>query len=291
MKQYKAPLRIDFAGGWSDIPYLIKGKKGYVSNIAIRPFVLLGSNGLDMRHYPRGTGLSTSTSAKLLETMKEKGGLDYLNSKKPEEIAEELFEAENKELGWAIGRQDPYSIVFGGFNCFEFGQTKAQSLPFKIREENLVTLQNNLLLFYSGHSRMAQSIVEQVYNNFDKKESARKALDAIAKCGLDFAINLEQGNVDRCGEIMALNWENQKILAPCSSNSELNEIYDLALMNGALGGKMCGAGGGGAFVFYAKDKNRLRKALESNFESGFELLFEFERRNIIDINKDDVFTS
>ena len=285
MKYYKAPLRIDFAGGWTDIPYLIKGKKGYVSNIAIKPFVLLGENGLDMRQYPRGTGLSTSTSAKILETIKEKGGHDYLNSKKIREIAEELFEAENNELSWAIGRQDPYSIVFGGFNCFEFGQDKAEPLPFKIKEENLKKLKSNLLLFYSGVSRMAQSIVEQVYSNFNSKESARKALDTIGQCGLDFAKNLEQGNLDKCGEIMAVNWENQKILAPVSSNSELDKIYDLAIKNGALGGKMCGAGGGGAFIFYTKDKNMLKKALEANFKSGFELPFEFEHRNIIDINK------
>ena len=271
MKKFKAPLRIDFAGGWTDIPYLIKETNGYVSNVAIRPLVA----------YPRGMGLSTSTSIKLSEMIELKNKKEYLKSRNLEEIAEDLFNLENRDLNWAIGRQDPYSIVFGGFNCFKFSQDSAEIVNLKIPNNNIEKLEKRLVLFYSGVSRDAQKIVEQVYRNFNlEKEKSSRALDKIKECGLKFSQSLERGDLDQCGRIMSANWWAQKELANNSSNKELDEIYDFAFQNGAQGGKLCGAGGGGCFVFYIYDKENLKKALEAKFKKGFVMPFSFEFKDI-----------
>ena len=284
MQKLKAPARIDFAGGWTDIPFLIKGEEGYVSNVAISPLVTLSGDSLDMAIYPRGIGISTSTSVKAVEMAKNRGGLEYFRNKKIQEIAEDLFKCENNGLDWAIGRQDMYSVVFGGFNCFKFTENSGERIPIQISKEYLEELEKGLLLFYSGVSRDAQTVVRQVYENFQKNESARNAVKKIGECGLSFTKNLEAGNIEECAKIMSANWENQKILAPASSNLELDEIYNFALNSGALGGKMCGAGGGGAFIFFARDKEKLSRELTQNFQKGRELPFSFEYRNIAEIN-------
>ncbi len=116
---YKAPLRIDFAGGWTDVPFIMQGKTGIVSNVAIKPLIEYRNGNFNFAGYPRGSGLSTSTAAKVIEMIKAK---NYnAEPKSLPDIAEDLFNLENKELNWAIGRQDQYAIVSGGFNCFEFG--------------------------------------------------------------------------------------------------------------------------------------------------------------------------
>lgn len=281
----KSPLRIDFTGGWTDIPYLIKGFGGYVSNVAISPLVLLKNGELDMGYYPRGTGLSTSTAVKIMEMIKDKGKKDYLKSKNPSQIAEDLFILENKDLNWAIGRQDMYSIANGGFNCFRFGQDGAQTVPMAISKETLEQLEKRLLLFYVGLSRLAQTIVEQVYRNFNSGNSvAKKALTKIGKLGLEFSQKLEKGDLDGAGVLISENWQAQKELVPACSSQTIDEIYDFAMRSGAIGGKMCGAGGGGSFVFYSLDPIKLGQELEKKFKEGRILPFSFEYRNIIEIN-------
>jgi cytidyltransferase-like protein len=111
---YKAPLRIDFSGGWADVPFIMHGAPGYVTNAAIRPLIEYRSGRFNFSGYPRGSGLSTSTAAKLLEMICAKA---YNGEAMPlSTIAEDLFKLENRELNWAIGRQDKYAIVYGGLN-------------------------------------------------------------------------------------------------------------------------------------------------------------------------------
>ncbi|HEX7511100.1 MAG TPA: adenylyltransferase/cytidyltransferase family protein, partial [Chitinivibrionales bacterium] len=106
---YKAPLRIDFAGGWADVPFIMHGEPGFVTNAAIKPLIEYKLGAFNLAGYPRGSGLSTSTAVKLLEMVCAK---NYnAESKTLTTIAEDLFTLENKELSWAIGRQDQYAIV------------------------------------------------------------------------------------------------------------------------------------------------------------------------------------
>jgi D-glycero-alpha-D-manno-heptose-7-phosphate kinase len=279
---FRAPLRIDFAGGWTDVPYIMHGKKGFVSNVAIKPLIEYNGGKFNFCGYPRGSGLSTSTAAKLLEMISAK---NYNSETKSLiGIAEVLFNLENKELNWAIGRQDQYSIVFGGYNCFEFGADYAVPMGNEISKEVLEEFRKNLLLLHTGVSRNAQVAVEQVYKNQGTAEG-QASLDKIGACGQAFHEALTQKDFIKCAAVMEENFEAQKALAPATSNEVLDEMYAFAKANGAYGGKICGAGGGGAFVFYCKDPSLLKRELKKKFIDCFEIDFEFEYKNIKDLNK------
>jgi cytidyltransferase-like protein len=279
---YRAPLRIDLSGGWADVPFIMHGKTGYVSNVAIKPLIEYKGGKFNFSGYPRGSGLSTSTAAKLLEMMSAK---NYnAESKTLTAIAEDLFNFENKELNWAIGRQDQYSIVFGGFNCFEFGDNYAKPVGEPMSRELLEEFRKGLLLIHSGASRNAQSAVEQVYHNH-LTPTGKAALDKISAYGKQFYETIEKGDFIGCAEIMTANFAAQKELAPASSNAYLDGIFNFALKNGAYGGKICGAGGGGAFIFYCQDTEWVKQALKKEFVDCFEIDFEFEYKNIKEMNK------
>lgn len=279
---YRAPLRIDLSGGWADVPFIMHGKTGFVSNVAIKPHIEFKANKFNFSGYPRGSGLSTSTAAKLLEMMSAK---NYnADSKSLSAIAEDLFNFENQDLNWAIGRQDQYSIVYGGFNCFEFGDNYAKPIGEPISKEIIEEFRKGLLLLHSGASRNAQSAVEQVYQNHQTPEGV-KALEKISMYGKLFYETLAQRDFAGCAKIMESNFAAQKELAPASSNEYLDSIYSFAIENGAYGGKICGAGGGGAFIFYCKNPEQLKLSLKKQFIDCFEIDFEFEYRNIKELNK------
>jgi D-glycero-alpha-D-manno-heptose-7-phosphate kinase len=278
---YKSPLRIDFAGGWTDVPYIMQGKKGYVSNVAIKPLIEFKAGKFNFSGYPRGSGLSTSTAAKLLEMICAK---NYnADSKTLPTIAEDLFHLENTDLNWAIGRQDQYSIVFGGFNCLEYSENSARNIFKPIPKDTLEKFRVNLLLLHSGVSRNAQVAVEQVYKNYKTNEGI-KALEIISNCGKAFYEALQKEDFIGCAKVMDENFLAQKILAPATSNEYLDEMYSYAKENGAFGGKICGAGGGGAFIFYCREPEILKRALKKKFVDCFEIDFDFEYKNIKDLN-------
>ncbi len=278
---YKAPLRIDFAGGWADVPYIMQGKTGYVSNVAIKPLIELKNKNFNFSGYPRGSGLSTSTAVKLLEMISSK--TYNAEPRSLEAIAEDLFNLENKELNWAIGRQDQYAIVYGGFNCFQCGDDYAQPLDIEISRETLENFRNNLLLLHTGVSRNAQSAVEQVYQNH-QTEDGQRALDRLTNCGYRFIRSLAENDFMSCAATMEENWEAQKLLALASSNEHLDRMYNFAKQNGAHGGKICGAGGGGAFIFYCDNPQTLKQAMKKKFVDCFEIDFEFEYQDIKKLN-------
>lgn len=278
---YKAPLRIDFAGGWTDVPYIMQGKTGYVSNVAIKPLIEMRNKTFNFSGYPRGSGLSTSTAVKLLEMI---GSKTYnAEPKSLQVIAEDLFNLENKELNWAIGRQDQYAIVYGGFNCFECVEDEAKPLDVKVSKDILEAFRKNLLLLHTGVSRNAQSAVEQVYQNY-QTEDGKRALDILTDCGYRFIHALAEEDFIACARIMEENWEAQKLLAQASTNENLDAMYTFAKENGAYGGKICGAGGGGAFIFYCEDPQQLKKAMKKKFVDCFEIDFEFEYQTIKELN-------
>jgi galactokinase/mevalonate kinase-like predicted kinase/glycerol-3-phosphate cytidylyltransferase-like family protein len=278
---YRAPLRIDFAGGWTDVPYIMGDKKGYVSNITIRPLIELKNGAFNFAGYPRGSGLSTSTAAKLLEMISSKNyNSDSLSISR---ISEDLFNLENRELNWAIGRQDQYSIVRGGFNCWEFGQDYARPLDIEIPRETLEEFKKNLVLIHTGASRNAQSAVEEVYTNH-KTAGGQEALGLLAAYGKEFALSLQSRDFMKCASIMESNFRAQIQLASATSNKLLDEMYGHAGNNGALGGKIAGAGGGGAFIFYCKDPQSLIAAMKDRFVDCFEISFDFHYENIKTLN-------
>jgi cytidyltransferase-like protein len=279
---YKAPLRIDFAGGWTDVPFIMGNKTGFVSNITISPYIELKNGEFNFSGYPRGSGLSTSTAVKLLEMISAK--TYNSDSKTLQAIGEDLFNLENMELNWAIGRQDQYSIVYGGFNCFEFGKNYARPVNVDVSKEILEDFKKNLLILHTGASRNAQSAVEQVYSNYQSPQG-QDALDKLAKYGHEFAIALSKHDFPACAQIMEMNFMAQIQLAPASTNEYLTKMYDFAKLNGAYGGKIAGAGGGGAFIFYCKDVEKLIRAMKKEFVDCFEIHFDFNYKDIKKLNK------
>ena len=279
---YRAPLRIDFAGGWTDVPYIMGNKNGYVSNITISPLIEFKNNKFNFSGYPRGSGLSTSTAAKLLELI---GSKNYnSDSKSLAQISEDLFNLENKELNWAIGRQDQYSIVHGGFNCWKCSEKKAEPLEIDIPRTTLDEFKKYLLLLHTGASRNAQSAAEKVYQYYKTKEG-QEALDELSRLGQEFALALKDRNYLRCAEIMELSFLAQTQLAPATTSEDLGKMYSFAKENGAIGGKLAGAGGGGAFIFYCNDPVHLTKAMKKKFVDCFELDFDFHYDNIKELNR------
>ncbi len=278
---FKAPLRIDFSGGWADVPFIMHGTPGYVTNVAIRPLIEYKAGRFNFSGYPRGCGLSTSTASKLLEMVSAK---TYNAEIMPlSAIAEDLFQLENQELSWAIGRQDQYAIVYGGLHCFEFGPDYASVVDPEIPQETLELFRKNLVLIHTGISRNAQVVVQQVYKNHATPEG-KAALETISNCGRMFYEALANGNFLRCAAIMEENFSAQIRLAPATSTGRIDEMYAYAKENGAHGGKICGAGGGGALIFYCSNPFLLIKALQDRFVDCFEINFDFEYRSIKQLN-------
>jgi cytidyltransferase-like protein len=278
---YKAPLRIDFSGGWADVPFIMHGRPGYVTNAAIKPLIEYKHGKFNFSGYPRGSGLSTSTAAKLLEMIAAKAY--NAESKSLSTIAEDLFNLENRELSWAIGRQDQYGIVYGGMHCFEFGPDYARPAGAEIPKETMENFRKNLVLIHTGISRNAQAAVEQVYKNHATPEG-KAALEAISACGMAFFKAIAENDFLRCAAIMEENFNAQKRLSPATSSERIDAMYAFAKANGAYGGKICGAGGGGAFVFYCTAPSALIKALKKQFVDCFEIYFEFEYKSIKQLN-------
>lgn len=280
--KYRAPLRIDFAGGWTDVPYIMGNKTGYVSNVAIKPLIEYKTGQFNFSGYPRGSGLSTSTAVKLLEMVSAK--TYNSDSKSLNQIGEDLFNLENKELNWAIGRQDQYSIVYGGFHCFEFGKDYARPLDLTVSKDTLEAFKKHILLLHTGVSRNAQLAVEQVYQNHRTPEG-QNALDKLAYYGKKFAETIAKGQFEDGAHIMEQNYQAQIQLAPATTSDSLTRMYAFAKEHGALGGKIAGAGGGGAFIFYARDVEHLKQAMKKEFVDCFEIDFDFHYKDIKALNK------
>lgn len=278
---YRVPLRIDFAGGWTDVPYIMGDKTGFVSNITISPLIELKNGVFNFAGYPRGSGLSTSTAVKLLEMISSKNYNS--DSRTISQISEDLFNLENKELNWAIGRQDQYSIVKGGFNCWECAKDYARPVEINVPERILEEFKKNLVLIHTGASRNAQSAVEEVYMNH-QTEKGQDAIEKLAFYGREFAGAMQGKDFLKCAEIMDLNFKAQIQLASSTSNDYLAEMYSFALKHGAYGGKIAGAGGGGAFIFYCEDPSHLISSMKEKFVDCFEITFDFHYEDIKKLN-------
>lgn len=234
-----------------------------------------------MADIPAGTGLGSSGSftTALLKA------LHALNKSlvHPAELAEQACEIELERLREPIGKQDQYIAAFGGITCFEFlrdGSVKAW--PLKLSEETLFNLEDNLLLFFTGYSRSASVILKE---QDDRSKNSDKAmvenLHFVKELGLQSQSALEDGKLDEFARLMDVHWQRKKERSVAMSNQQINEWYDCAMANGALGGKVIGAGGGGFLMFYAGAKARLRHAMREQGLTEVRFRFEFEGTKIL----------
>ena len=229
-----------------------------------------------MADIPAGTGLGSSgafTTALLKALHAHKKNLVH-----PRELAEQACHVELERLHEPIGKQDQYIAAFGGLTCFRFLRDgRVEAWPLRLEPDTLHTLEDNLLLFFTGYSRQASEILRE-------QDQRSRALDAgmlenlhfVKQLGLDSCTALEAGRLERFAELMNVHWQWKKKRSGSMSNPAIDQWYELALRNGALGGKLIGAGGGGFLMFYAEDRRRLRQALGQAGLREVRFRFDFE---------------
>ena len=234
-----------------------------------------------MADIPAGTGLGSSgsfTTGLLRALHAFKRNLVY-----PKQLAEQACDIEINRLKEPIGKQDQYIAAYGGITCFRFlPNDKVEAWPLQISSKTLHDLEDNLLLFFTGYSRDASSILKE--QDDKSKQSARDMIDNlhfVKELGKQSQQALEQGDVRQFGELMNVHWQHKKKRSGNMSNSHIDEWYRLALANGAVGGKLIGAGGGGFLMFYAEDRARLRQVMEQQGLQEVRFRFDFEGTKVL----------
>jgi D-glycero-alpha-D-manno-heptose-7-phosphate kinase len=206
---------------------------------------------------PSNSGLGTSSSftVALLNALHTYRG-DYIGKK---DLAEQACHVEIDLLGEPIGKQDQYMAAFGGITCLTFDKNGDVLVePLQISDETIEELESNLLFFFTGKERSASEILkEQDQKSRVNDPAMEQNLHQIKDIGLQTRQYLEKGNVDMLGDLLHVHWEIKKKRSQKMSDPFIDECYEVACQHGALGGKLMGAGGGGFFMFYCRNGNRL----------------------------------
>jgi D-glycero-alpha-D-manno-heptose-7-phosphate kinase len=230
---------------------------------------------------PAGTGLGSSGSftTALLKALHSW----RMNLVHPAQLAEQACDIEINRLGEPIGKQDQYIAAFGGITCFKFmPDGRVEAWPLKISEETRYNLEDNLLLFFTGYSRTAGSILEeQKTKTLTSDKSMVDNLHFVKDLGRQSQKALESGDLKEFARLMNVHWQRKKERSSNMSNTQINEWYDCAMTNGALGGKLIGAGGGGFLMFYTEDKARLRHSMRANGLTEVRFRFDFEGTKVV----------
>jgi D-glycero-alpha-D-manno-heptose-7-phosphate kinase len=197
------------------------------------------------------------------------------------DAAELAYRIERVDLGLAGGRQDQYAATFGGINFIEFQGDATVVNPLRIRPDVLNELEYRLLLCYVGQTRQSAKIIERQTESYrERKPKVVEALHRLKVETLEMKKALLLGDVDGIGELLHEAWENKKKLDPGISTGRVDRLYSVARREGAIGGKMPGAGGGGYFLFLTRfdRKHRVAAALEKM--GGQVVPFQFEKRGL-----------
>ena len=230
---------------------------------------------------PSGTGLGSSGSfttalLKALYAYRHR----HIN---PEELAELACSIEIDRLKEPIGKQDQYIASVGGITCFAFHKDNSVTFaPLKISRETFHKLEDNLLLFFTGFSRSASEILKDQHIKSQKNDvDMLNNLHFVKEIGYLSKDALESGNTDKFGELMHQHWEHKKKRSGGMSNQDIDTWYETALKNGAIGGKVVGAGGGGFLMFMAHDAAKLRSAMTKSGLQEVRFKFDFEGAKVI----------
>lgn len=307
----RAPVRIDLAGGWTDVPPFADREGGAVVNVAINRYTtttLRLQPGLGVRLHsadynvtvaaehvaqlsydgqldlikaalkqagcttdlelttraaaPPGSGLGTSAAMGVALV----GALSRIQSAQPAPatIAERATRLEVEELGIAGGKQDQLAAALGGVNFLEFSAAAPTSTPLLLPPAVLNELEQRLILCYSGVSRLSGDIIQRVQAAYLAEEPATcTALRSMRAIAVEMRDALLSGALDRIGPLLRENWRCQQALHPSVTNANVTQLFTIAEQHGALGGKACGAGGGGCLVFFSAPgvEDQLRRAL------------------------------
>jgi len=229
-----------------------------------------------MADIPAGTGLGSSGSftTALLKAL----GTYRKNLVHPRELADQACHIEIDLLKESVGKQDQYIAAFGGLTGFEFlPDDHVKVSPLKVDTETLYNLEDNLLLFFTNYSRSASSILkDQDDRSLKSEQTMIDNLHFVKDLGWKSKEALESGDLHKFAGLMNVQWEWKRERSVDISNKEIDRWYQLAMKNGAMGGKLIGAGGGGFLMFYTEDKTRLRHAMNEAGLKEVRFRFDFE---------------
>jgi len=265
-----------------DDKYLLKySKTEYVSNVdeiehriireVFRDYQIRGVDFNSSADVPSGTGLGSSSAFTTgLITLCNAYTGKYMSK---EQVASCACKIEIERLGEPIGKQDQYACAIGGLNFISFYQDDSVTVErIFLNKESFQQLQGRLLAFYTGTTRSASKILADQKRNIIANDNKIENLHKMVELARTFRHDLAIGRIDTMGEILHASWLYKKEIANGISNDTINLIYDSAIKNGAEGGKLLGAGGGGFLLFYVKEENqdKVRKALGNLYEFKFE---------------------
>lgn len=229
---------------------------------------------ISMADIPAGTGLGSSGAftvglLRAVHALKRK----YVD---PGVVAEEACGIEIDTLSEPVGKQDQYIAAYGGLACFEFLEDdEVRVSPLNISNGTLYDLEEHLVMFFTGYSRNASAVLDDQKVRSEQGDTAMlDNLHFTKQLGQCIKLALENGNARKFGEMMHEHWLHKKQRSPGTSNEGINRWYEVGRDNGAIGGKLVGAGGGGFLLFYAGDRDLLRRAMQR--EGLREVRFAFD---------------
>ena len=225
---------------------------------------------------PPGSGLGSSSAmvVSLVMAFKEWLALDLSEY----DVARFAFQVEREELAMVGGKQDQYASAFGGFNFMEFGRDSVLVTPLRIKQDVVCELEYNLLLFYTGKSRVSGHIIEsQIKNLSDERKESLQGMHELKAQALEMKKALLTGDTHGFGRLLDYAWQAKKKLSNEITSPDIDEMYEEAMKAGALGGKLSGAGGGGFMIFYCGNGSRHKVAARLEQLGGEVVDFEFEK--------------
>jgi len=287
----KAPVRVDFAGGWTDVDMFAKGAGGAVLNATIDKYVsgkmeihdtasaqtAEGREGINVSYesdLPSGSGLGMSSALNVVWLSLVKSRVTSLDDKKM--LAGLAYNLETM-LGILGGKQDQFASAVGGFNFMTFDDTvtvEQLNLDPKLIQE----LENRLVLCYTGKPRLSSNIHENVWGAYRRgTPETVNALYNLRNVAIRMKTVLEAGDLNEFADLLNQNWKHQKELDASVTNEQMDDLFNIAFKAGAIAGKACGAGGGGCVMFFCKPdkKAAVAKAAENAGARYIDFKFEF----------------
>jgi len=230
---------------------------------------------------PAGTGMGSSGSftVGLLEAL-------HTLQRTPlqtQELAEQACHVEIDRLGEPVGTQDQYIAAFGGVTCFEFNtDDTVKAYPLAASQDVINTLEDNLLLFYTNVSRSASEVLKDQDSKTREMDPGMLAnLHFVKQLGYESKAALEKGDLEEFARLMDVHWQHKKARSAGMSNSDIDAWYEAGMKNGAIGGKLIGAGGGGFLMFYSEQKAKLRKAMAELGLAEVRFRFDYDGAKVL----------
>ncbi len=327
----RAPVRISFAGGGTDLPSYYERYGGAVVSTTIDKYfyVFLNVSGEEtlqitssdyrtfyrhdvetpllfdgdlslpraiLNHFgltrgismflaseiPPGTGLGSSSTVAVAIVKAVTTARGLLLSK--QQIAELACQIEIEKMGEPIGKQDQYASAFGDLNFIQFREDGVTVEPLRLASETRRALEKNILLFFTGSTRAASSILRAQKESSEQNDPrVLDALHAVKQMAFEMKAVLERGDLSQFGALLDRGWQHKKNFAAGISNALIDESYDLARANGALGGKVTGAGGGGFLMLYCEPacQDAVTQALQAKGLKRMDSRFESEGARVL----------